>query len=1633
MPNSLTTSPTSPVLAAFHAPVATWFARALGTLTPAQEVAWPPILAGETTLILAPTGSGKTLAAFLAAIDRLMFAPVPPKHSRCRVLYISPLKALAVDVERNLRVPLAGVAEEAARGRIPVHVPEIAIRTGDTPSRERARFSRSPDDILITTPESLFLLLTSAARETLRSIDTVIIDEIHTMVATKRGAHLALSLERLEELITSGRPLQRIGLSATVHPVEEAARFLGGYEAPPCAGEAPFRPVTIADARAPKRLDLTVEMPVEDVARTGKGVDPSPPAPLPETERGESDRRCTLPLPSPGRGRTAPPPDRGAERRGEVSSTGIWPAIHPLILDHIRAHRSTLIFVNSRRLAERMAAALNELAGEEIVRAHHGSLAREQRLVIEEELKAGRLPGLVATSSLELGIDMGAIDLVIQVETPPSVAAGLQRIGRAGHQVDAPSRGIILPKYRGDLLACAALTEQMLSGAVEATHYLRNPLDILAQQIVAMVAMDERSVAELARVIRRAAPFAELPEGQLDGILDMLSGRYPSDAFGELRARITWDRIAGTLHARDGARRVAITNSGTIPDRGLYGVFMRHGERAGTAGQAASRSSLPASGRAGGGVLRVGELDEEMVFESRPGDVFVLGASSWRIEEITHDRVFVTPAPGEPGRLPFWHGDRAGRPLAFGQAIGALARRLREMPRLEALELLTTTHCLTAAAAHALLDYLDDQAECAGAIPDDTTILVERTRDEMGDWRVCLLSPLGARVHAPWAMAIGARVRQRTGHETDVLWTDDGIVIRFPDADAPPPIDDLIPGPEEVEALVIQQLRYGGGGARETNQGAPVTAMFASRFREASARALLLPRRRPGKRTPLWQQRKRAADLLHAAGEYGDFPIVLETFRECLRDHFDMPALVALLAEIREGRVRVLPVNSHVPSPFAASLLFNYVANFMYEGDAPLAERRAQALSLDATRLRELLGEVSLRELIDPDALAELEAKLQHRTPDRKARHADALHDLLLHLGALTRCEIEERCDGTIADQRPTTNDQRRDRNEGLGQSVPALVVGRWSLVGSAATPWIASLEAAGRIVPLAVGGETRYAGVEDASRYRDALGVSLPATLPAALLEPVRDPLGDLVIRYARTHGPFTTVEIAARLGIGVAPVQTALIALEETGRLVQGEFRPDGHGSEWCDADVLAMLRQKSLARLRREVEPVTSDALGRFLIDWHGVNQRRGPEALIEVIEQIQGVPVPISDLESRLLPARIDGYDPRDLDALTTSGTALWVGCGALGQTDGRIALYLTGTQGVLPPDPLPKGKGSQLRDVIRDYLSARGASFFAQIVQACEGTATGAVLDALWELVWSGEVTNDTLQPLRARLQPGRPARAARPAARAGRRRMGITPPPGPLPETERGRLLSHAVGSPSLLRGGGRGEGLTTTAGRWYLVRELLAPAPPTERLTALTRQLLRRHGVLTREAVAAEEIEGGFSAVYPVLRAMEEAGQIRRGYFVAGHGALQFALPEALERLRGTRDPAGDPSARVLAADDPANPYGAALSWPNREDSRRPARSAGALVVLIDGAAAAWMGRGERHLLTFPSAVPFRDERETTSAIACALAAEVDEGNRSAIFIREVDGTPARRTPMGPALEAAGFTFGPQGYMRRA
>jgi ATP-dependent Lhr-like helicase len=1549
-------APRADPLAPFQPATGDWFRSAFAVPTEAQLLGWPAIAAGEHALICAPTGSGKTLAAFLYCLDRLLAEPPAKDPLRAlRVLYISPLKALAHDVDRNLRAPLQGIALAAANRGERTREIRVGIRTGDTPAAERQRFTKHPPDILVTTPESLYLMLTSAAREALRGVEWLIVDEIHALAGTKRGAHLALSLERLEAI--ADRAPQRIGLSATQRPLSAVAAFLGGRSGPgDGAGPGSPRPVRIVDAGVRKALELQVVVPVEDMSRLGEGI------PLQESPGG---------------------PGAGPEAR-----TSIWPSVYPRILELIRAHHSTIVFANSRRLAERLALKLNELAGEELVRAHHGSIAREQRLEIEEALKDGRLPGLVATSSLELGIDMGAVDLVIQVESPTSVASGLQRIGRAGHQVGEPSRGVIFPKYRGDLLEAAVVTQRMHAGSIETTRVPRNPLDVLAQQIVAAAADRAWPVEELYALVRRAENFAELGRDSFEAVLDMLAGRYPSDEFAELRPRLVWDRVAGTVQARRDARTVAVTSGGTIPDRGLFGVYLADG---GEGAKPAAREGRHSGGR------RVGELDEEMVYEARDGEVILLGTSAWRIEGITHDRVLVSPAPGEQGKIPFWKGDGPGRPVELGRAIGAFtglygpAASGSHRDQERAVKRLHVEHDLDDLAARNLLAYLAEEQSATGALPTDTTIVLQRFRDELGDWRVCILSPFGGRVHAPWALAIEARLRAELGVEIQPLWSDDGIVLRLPATeDGGEGLDgfgpDALLAPtgaaaaesavripsDEVEDLVVGAL---GG-----------STLFAARFRENAARALLLPRRRGNERRPLWQMRQRSAQLLAVAARYGSFPIILETYRECLQDIFDLPALRELLAAIERREVRVVSVETRRASPFASSLLFDYIATYMYEGDAPLLDRRAQALALDRDLLRELLGAEELRELLDADALAEVELELQALTEERAAGSADAVHDLLRRLGDLGDAEVAARVRGADA----------RSRERAAGE-------------------WLEALAADRRAVRVRVAGEARWIAAEDVARYRDALGVAPPQGVAEAHLAPVVQPLESLLARWAHRHGPFLADGPAARWGLPIGAVEPALERLMADGILLRGEFRPGGVERDWIDPEVLRLLRRRSLARLRREIEPADPAAYARFLPAWQGVGASAGGvDRLAEVIAQLEGLPLPASVLERDILPARVRGYSPRLLDELGAAGEVCWVGQGSLGRDDGRVALYRPDRLALLLTERAEQ-PDEWLAGVLRDHLGRRGASFYRDLLAAAVSAAREigrpapsqrTLLEAIWSLVWAGTITNDTFAPLRALRwkRPGRDEDRPRPGG-AGR------------------------LGPPE-------------AAGRWSLVADALATATtlggrapsPTERRHALALRLLERQGVVTRDGVASEGIEGGFGAVYPILRELEERGRARRGYFVEGLGGAQFALPGAVDRLRAERSYPGEgrPSVGlVLAATDPANPYGAALAWPRHDDAdRRPLpRAAGAYVVLVEGRAVLYLERGGRSLQTLPPAVG----PDAVAAALTALAGLATDGRVRALEIGRVDGLPVADSPLRDALATAGFRASYRGWVLRA
>ncbi len=1477
------------VMKQFHPATQQWFTEHFSHPTEIQKQGWEAIQSGHHCLLVAPTGSGKTLAAFLAGIDRLG-QQSGQQTPGIRVLYISPLKALVYDIERNLRAPLTEISQVADKLNQPFNAASIAVRTGDTPQRERQQQAKNPAQILVTTPESLFLILGSKAAENLKTVDTVIIDEIHALAPTKRGAHLALSLERLATL-TPQEP-QRVGLSATVRPLNSVAKFLGGQ-----------RQVDIIDCSAKPNIDVVVSVPVPDMQ--------NPPAqPKPNNDRSREDELV---------GRKAKPPQ--AER-------GIWPAIYPQLLSAINNHRSTIVFVNSRGLCERLAQKLNELADAELVRAHHGSISHDKRSEIEEGLKSGAIAGIVATSSLELGIDMGAVDLVVLVESPGSAARGLQRVGRAGHGVGEKSYGKIFPKFRGDLLESAVVAQRMLNAELEGIEVPVNPLDVLAQQIVAQCCSAPQTVNEIAALVTGAWSYQDLSQTALEGVLEMLTGHYPSNDFADLRPLLSWDRSNDTLSPRRGAAMATRLNAGTIADRGAYAVHL---------------------GETG---PRVGELDEEMVFETRVGDNIMLGASTWRVNAITRDRVIVAPAPGEPGRLPFWRGDSPGRPIELGQAIGEFVRKAGRFGEKKARAWISDNTPLDTMAVGNLAAYLQEQKAHSGALPTDRTIVIEKFRDELGDWRVCILSPFGARIHAPWAMALQRTLGQLAGFEMQVMYTDDGIVLRLADCDELPALDALIPNADEVEELITSQLAS--------------SALFAGLFRENAVRSLLLRRNRPGQRSPLWAQRLKSQNLMASVRQYPNFPIVMETYRQALADVFDLPGLKRLLRDIASKNVAVEDINTPSASPFARSLVFAYVAAYLYEQDAPLAERKAQALTLDRALLGELLGQAELRDLIDREVLEQLEAELQRRTEDYQVRDEDDIHDLLRRLGELTQDELQQRAAGEVG-------------------------------------PWLDSLMHQRRAIRLAINNEQHWIAAEDAGLYRDAVGASVSVDLPDGFKDPVDNSLERLVRRYARHRGPFLTQQPAQRWGVQPAQLEPLLVQLEQRGVLVKGEIRPGGAELDWCDAQVLRRLKRRNLACLRDEVAAVDTPTLALFLPSWQGLNtDRGGQQALYESLSQLQDLALPWSTLSTVILPARVPGFRLEMLDAMAAAGSLVWIGRGASGAKDGRVALYLREQVRLLLPTPKDYDPVSAVHGAIINQLKTHGASFSFEIQAAVEAEFCEPALNAsefnqaLWDLVWEGQITNDTFSPFRSLTMT--------------RRRS-----------PRRGQRFSQAPGAPS------------ATGGRWSLVSSLLSvPASDTERALARTQLLLERYGVVSRQCAQAEDLPGGFSAIYKVLRELAEQGRCRRGHFVDGLNGAQFALAGAVDQLRAERPDAEErdkavttDDVQVLSAIDPANPFGALVSWPDCADVKaaKPRRVPNAWVLLARGQLLFFVSSRNRHIVTFP---------EHLEAIEGALASAIDAlrhlpktGKRHAmVVIEKIDGKKPKDSPLLDDFRQRGFTL---------
>ena len=1634
--------PHEPGWEGFSSATRTWFLDAFPTgPTSVQERAWATIGRGENALVIAPTGSGKTLASFLSAIDRLGREPVAEEQGAeaagggaqaeadgVRVLYISPLKALGADVERNLRRPLAGICAVG-----PTRPISVGVRSGDTPARERRRLRNHPPSILITTPESLYLMLTSAVRETLRTVETVIVDEIHSFAGSKRGTHLAVSLERLDDLL--GRPAQRIGLSATVSPPEEVARFLGGPH-----------PVTIISDDGRAAPEVTVSVPVENMARIpaisdrrtrmeralaapasaggGRGSRPSGLGRAGSSQAWRSDKVL-------GRAMAAGRADEpGAGVPARVSAS-IWPHLENAILDQVLAHRTTLVFVNSRGACERLTAHLNEAyaarlgavapaprapvhreswemgtgshteplaAGAPVIaKAHHGSVSKEQRLGVERELAAGELRCVVATASLELGIDIGSVDLVLQVAPPPSVAAGLQRVGRADHRVGGRPRGVIYPVERTHLVDAVVAAEGMRAGAIERTELVSNALDVLAQQTVAAVSVAEGLTAEAwFATVRRAAPYSSLPRPAFDSVLELLAGGFASADLTDFSPRIVWDRATGELSARPSTQRLAVASSGTIPDRGMFPVVLPEGAQ-------------------DAGRRRVGELDEEMVHESSPGDIITLGTSSWRIRQITGDRVVVDPAEGRSARLPFWRGEGLGRPAATGLAKGVFLREAQASLPAEAgagesegersLRRRLTEAGLDDHARSNLLALLREQYRATGALPTDETLVLERYEDESGSWRVIVHSTLGRCVHEPWAMAIRERVHQVLGVRLQIIVADDGIVLQIP------PVEGDLPGAglitfdaAEISSLVRSRIE--------------TTALFAARFRECAARALLMPAARPGRRTPLWLQRVKAGQLLEASRQFRDFPVSVEAARECLQQYYDLPALTDLMERLASGRVRVVEAVTSEPSPFAHPLLFGYASTLIYQEDLPHAERRAQLLSLDPKALDALLGDGGIADLLDDEVLAQVEAELQHLAPGRRVRaDAEAIADLLRELGPLSAAELVERC--TDVGGRVPGKDGQGDGDDverGDKRKVE-------QTVGRA----LAELAGARRAAAVRVGGRELWARVEDASALQRALGVEVPdwalerAEAGGTVERTVaaRSPLNDLLLRYARTHTTVTPQRVAQAFGLGAAVAEGALAELAGDGSLV------DLGAAGWMEPAVLTRVRHRSLDRARAAVAPVPPAALQRLVLERAGLDEPGGGvDALAEALAALEGVWLPAGLWESVVLPARVADYRPAMLDELIATGEVVWqarpVGdaasrSGAARVRSGAADVPAPGEIAFFPTD-------SALAPVAREAI-ALGEP------EAAEGRETGATGEDLWRLVREGAATGRSFEPVRRTLVPAAGTRAAPPSRRV---------------RSRRGRRLMMGIPSAGEVTTAGRLSSVVTSTS-W--VRLSSASAGDEERAIAEVESLLDRYGVVSRDLALTFGGAGGLGPLMPVLRRMEETGMVLRGSFIEGLGPTQFAERQSVERLRSlTPGPAGAAETPVvLDLKDPACLVGRGVPWPEpvlpaglgesagghgEETSGPPVRRQGTSVVVLGGAPVLYASENLKVLISYTS------EREDLVRALTALAADRQRmftrqgaaAARRRTVVESLNGVTALEPTVSDLLRQAGFVRDPRG-----
>jgi ATP-dependent Lhr-like helicase len=1487
-------------LSLFLPPVRDWFHSALGEPTPAQTQSWPLIAAGKHTLILAPTGSGKTLAAFLACLDGLWRQnPVPPG---VRVLYISPLKALNNDIHRNLQVPLAGVAETARHMGLPLPTLVVAVRTGDTPTAERQRLIKKPPHILITTPESLHLMLTSKARETLRNVTHCIVDEIHALSPNKRGVFLALLLERLAALTPNG--FQRIGLSATQRPLDEVARFLGGREADVDGRFVP-RPVSIVDAGLRKDLDLRVLCPVDHFG---------------------------------------PQPEKS-----------VWPSIYRLLREQIQDHRSTIVFANNRRTVERITANLNE--DEEVARAHHGSVSLEVRQATEQALKDGRLPAVAATGSLELGIDMGAVDLVCQVESPGSVSRGLQRVGRAGHLVGQTSKGRLIPKMPSDLLEQAVLAREMAAGRVEEIYVPINCLDILAQQLVALAAQDSWNVPDLFALVRRAYPFRDLSAQAFETVLEMISGRYrlnnglashgtPREGSGvtvhssprlmALEPRVSWDRVHNRLHALPGSRQLALVNGGTIPDTGQYAAYTQTG-------------------------VRIGELDEEFVYERRVGDAFLLGTNAWRVDKIEADRVLVAPAQGAPAMVPFWRGESTGRSYALGVALGGFLREVAQrVDASDCLQWLERGFFLDERSARNVRDHVRRQLAGTGSLPTDKTLVVEASRDPLGDWQVILLSPLGNRLHFGLRLALEHRLQERLGYRPQCLHHADGILIRLTDTDEP--ILDLFSGltPENVEPMILDALAD--------------SALFALRFRQNAARALLLPRSKIGKRAPLWLQRLRGRDLLQVARQHPDFPIVVETHRECLHDHLDMPSLQSLLSDIHENRIEVVTRRAETPSPFASGLLFSFTAAFMYQYDdvEPTATKGA---ALDGQLLDQLVAPQRHAHLLDPRAVHQVERRL--RGIGQPPRSSAEAAEWLRRLGDLTPAELEG----------PMAEFLNALQSDGLARLI----------------------ELPGAREPR------RWVLTEEADVYSAAFGMG------RASPKQQQDAAEMILGRFLETHALVGLDDVSDRYPLESAWAKRKLEEWTRGGRLVPIQPSNDAPTVQWSAPANLQQVQRGSLAILRREVLTCSPPQFADFVIRWQKLHpeHRRGESAgLEETLNRLQGLPLPAELWERVVLPSRVPAYQPRWLDEIVASGNWTWACQGDDAPGAGALAFFHREQLGGIPRPPLDDATALSPRDEhLLECLQQRGASFVADLAAEAgrECTRVGpselapdGIRCGLWRLLRQGLVTNDRFDVIRK----GEPAANGDGSAEAA------------------GSVASRST-SHRRLRFSSRRPTQLRPEGRWSLIG--WGHPDPEERAVFCAALLLHRYGVVARELALLDPWMLPWRSLYEVLTRMELSGEVRRGYFVEGLSGAQFALPEAAEMLQSLHRPSSsaDP-VLLLHSLDPANLFGAGapfdvplLDGGTRSFTRRPgnwlAVRAGRPILLVEG-------QGKR-LTALASAGP-EDKAAAVARLRDILEADQTLGPRHKLAVDEWNGQPVTTTEGRDLLAAAGFVRDYQGMV---